>query len=194
MESNVNADSVFYYQVQSIGTGIDASEVRTLFNGFIVLTLEPLVTSGKVMSIVSSINGMDNDDFDTINLNNGGSRSGFPLPTHNMVSCRSAWNGPGTRRSRHYLPLGGVDDVAATSAMASAFVIALEESLWVLGVPLEGSAGVLVPVTVSPAFKLGEVPTVSEVVVGEWEFSTAFSSLDSRRTEPFWFPTDPPPE
>jgi hypothetical protein len=76
--------------------------------------------------------------------------------------------------------------------MTAALINTIEDTMWILGKDLPGVAGTLQPVTVSPAFKLGVVPLVSEIVTGIWEFSTNWSTLDSRRADPFWFPTDEP--
>jgi hypothetical protein len=193
MEQGVNAENVFYYRVASIGTGLDAEEVADLFNAFIVLTLDPHTPSTRVYQAISAINGMDNDDFWVQQINNTGGSGQTPLPHPCMVSFRSPWNGPGTRRGRHYLPIGTVGALSPTGGMTSAAVTAFEETLFVFGIPMEDSRGSLIPVTLSGGFKLGETPVESNLLLGLWEFNARFGTIDSRRPEPLWAPTEIPP-
>jgi hypothetical protein len=193
MEQGVEAENVFYYRVTSVISPITAEVVSQLFNAFITVTLTPHTPNTRTFQHISVINGMDNDDFWVQNINDPGDSGQTPLPHPCMVSIRSPWNGPGTRRGRHYLPIGTVGSLSPSGGMTAAAQTAFEESLFVFGIPIEDGRGSLVPITVTGGFKLGVEPVESQLLLGEWEFNTRYSTIDSRRPPADWFPTEAPP-
>jgi hypothetical protein len=187
------SENVFYYRVVEDYATMTAAQVSVLFHGNIGTSMLGLMSVQWNYRTVAVINGMDNDEFDITLFDMNGSLGGNPLPPFVMVSTRSPWNGPGTRRGRHYFPFGSAGSVDINGELDGALELGIPLFAWVLGQPLSAVSTDLVPVTLSGGFKLGVVPVVSEEVSGIWEWSHRFSSIDSRRSDPLWLPGEEPP-
>jgi hypothetical protein len=187
------AENVFYYRVAENDATLTANQVRLLFHGNIGSGYPQFMPGNSTYESLAVINGMDNTDFDIALYNLPGTMGGNTLPSQLMISTRSPWNGPGTRRGRHYFPFGSTSSIDASGNVSGALDIGMPIFAWSLGQPLSAVATDLIPVTLSGGFKLGVEPVVSQLLTGIWEYSRRWSSMDSRLPDPLWEPGEAPP-